>query len=59
MKKSSPRRRTDYLIQGKLYTRAQLLEMPLAARIKAEPAVYKFLVLAAFMLIGFEMGCAV
>lgn len=59
MKKSSPHKRADYLIHGKLYTRAQLLEMPLAVRIKAEPVIYKFLVLAAFMLIGFEMGCAV
>ncbi len=57
MKKSSPHKRTDYLIQGKLYTRAEMLQMSLGERVKAEPAIYKALFIAGFALIGFEMGC--
>ena len=57
MKKSSPHKRTDYLYHGKLYTRAEMLQMSLAERIKAEPTIYKAVLFAGFALIGFEMGC--
>lgn len=58
MKKSSPHKRTDYLYHGKLYTRAEMLQISLEERVKAEPAIYKALFIAGFMLIGFEMGWA-
>lgn len=59
MKKSSPHRRTDYLYHGKLYTRAEMLQMSLAERVKAEPTIYKAVLFAGFALIGFEMGLIV
>lgn len=58
-KKSSPCKRTDCLIQGKLYTRAEMLQMSLAERIKAEPTIYKALLLGGFALLGWMMGCAI
>lgn len=58
-KKDSPCKRTDCLYQGKLYTRAQMLEMSLDERLKAEPAIYKALLLGSVMLLGWFMGCAV
>lgn len=57
MKKSSPHKRTDYLIHGKLYTRAEMLQMSLGERVKAEPEIYKAILFAGFAIIGFEMGC--
>lgn len=58
-KKDSPRKRTDCLYQGQLYTRAQMLEMSLAERVEAEPTIYKALLLGGFMLLGWFMGCAI
>lgn len=58
MKKSSPHMRTDCLYQGKLYTRAQMLQMSLEERVRAEPVIYKAVLFAGFALIGFEMGWA-
>lgn len=57
MKKSSPHKRTDCLYHGKLYTRAEMLQMSLEERVKAEPVLYKAVLFAGFALIGFEMGC--